>query len=139
MTVLRYYDRCWSESDFEITLDAAGNNDGWHLIRQMGGDEPGLGISLLIFGHPPGHKMKEGEPRYLADYGIGGLCQEIIIPREQDLIDFLAHVSPTMLLATLPEDGSAVLDDLCEQAPWRVKRRDEAFRQSRKRAIEGSE
>lgn len=124
MTVLRYYDRCWSESDFEIPLDDDGGYVDWQLIRQMGGDEPGLGISLLIFRRRL-EKMKEGEPRYFADYGIGSLCQEIIIPREQDLIDFLAYVSPTMLLATLPQDGSTILDDLCEQSPWRVKQREE--------------
>lgn len=130
MKALKYYDRSWSEIDFEDPSDEHGRPSGWSLIRQMG-DEPGLGLGLRVYERV--HAAEEGEPRYLATYTLGSVCQYVVLQRAQDFIDFLAHVSPTLLLATLPEDAMDILEDLAEKTPTRIKMRADIRREATER------
>lgn len=69
------------------------------------------------------HEAAACRYKWLAEYNTSGPCQTIVLQRWQDLIDFLAHVSTTMLAVVLPPDISMILDELFEKTPHRIEER----------------
>lgn len=106
--VLLYRDRSWSEVETPLRIPDGNDfsewrevlhDNGWLLSTRLGNNN---GISLEIY-----DRYTKAEPcryRWLVEYNTSGPCQTIVIERWQDFIDFLAHVSSTMLVASLPED-----------------------------------
>lgn len=133
---LLYRDRDWTEvenpvqsregdTDFSEVL----HRNGW-LFSQTIGDADGISVDLY-------HRRLEAEPcryRWLAEYNTSDICKTIVIQRFQDLIDFLAHISSTMLAVVLPGDFVYVLDDLLERTPYRAEKERRARDAAKKEA-----
>ena len=122
-TALLYRDRSWSEvsnpvqsRDDDTDWTTVLRRHGWARLQTLGAAD---GISVDLY-----DRRLDTEPcRYmwLAEYGTPNLCKTIVIERWQDLIDFMAHVSSTMLAAILPSDIAYVLEDLLDRTPYRVE------------------
>lgn len=133
---LLYRDCTWTEvenpvqsregdTDFSEVL----HRNGW-LFSQTIGDADGISVDLY-------HRRLEAEPcryRWLAEYNTADICKTIVIQRFQDLIDFLAHVSSTMLAVVLPGDLAYVLDDLLDKTPYRIEEKQRARDAAKKEA-----
>jgi hypothetical protein len=140
--VLQWRDREWSEVDFVWDIDdidsfeEAAHKNGWHQLDELG-NEHGGGLGVVIYERDASEDETK-EPLFFAHYGTPHKCQKVLLPRWQDLIDFLAHVSPTMLASVLPSDTSSVLDEIFEKTDYRTRERrrwkEEA---ARKRAAAG--
>ena len=126
-TALLYRGRDWQEVENPIQTDAADTNwgevlrrNGWRLTTTLG-HEDDIGIDLY-------ERCSQAACRYrwLAQYKTASLCKTIVIERWQDLIDFLAHVSSTMLAVVLPADTGCVLEALFEKTPPREEARERA-------------
>jgi len=129
MTALQYRDRAWSEVEFDfpwnsdVDLVETAHRNGWWRIQTLG-DSDGLSVDVYARGEDAGLEKKDVSwdgPLYLATYNFSETWEYIILPRVQDLIDFLAHVSSTMLAAILPHDITRILHDLCEKTPSRME------------------
>ncbi len=132
-TELQWRDRAWSEVEFDFLwedngdLDKAVRRNGWSCFETLGHMD-GLSVNLYsrdATSEAPRNAASEA-PRYFACYNTPDDWNIIVIPRLQDLIDFCAHVSTTMLAALLPEDASMLLDELCEKSSWRASERKRA-------------
>jgi hypothetical protein len=124
-TVLLYRDRGWSEvetplqfGDDDYEWSQILDRNGWLHATTLGAAD---GISVDLYQRRP----DERSSRYpwLVEYNTTSLCKTIVIERWQDLIDFLAHVSSTMIAAVLPGDTAYVLDDFFEKSPHRAEKR----------------
>ena len=134
-TALLYRDRSWSEVSNPVQWckddtdwTTALRRHGWARLETFGAAD---GISVDLY------DRRNTDPcRYmwLAEYGTPNLCKTIVIERWQDLIDFLAHVSSTMLAAILPDDIAYVLEDLLERTPHRVEEKKRYARDAAKKA-----
>jgi hypothetical protein len=123
--VLLWKDRAWSEVETPLVLGAE-DEDWTAILRRNGwwqsttiGSEDGIGVDLYER-DPKGETCRY---QWLVSYNTFSLCQTIVIERWQDLIDFLAHVSTTMLAVVLPPDASSVLHDFFEETPYRQRKR----------------
>lgn len=130
-TALLYRDRTWTEvenpvqsRDDDTNFSEVLYRNGW-MFSQTIGDADGISVDLY-------QRRLDAELcryRWLAEYNTSGICKTIVIQRFQDLIDFLAHVSSTMLAVVLPGDIAYILDDLLDKTPHRVdKKRQEQWR-----------
>ena len=116
-TALLYRDRTWSEVETPIKI-ADEVNDWRHNLRQNGweissslGNPNSVSIDLYDRVHDAGSCRY----RWLVDYATSNLCKVIVIERWQDLIDFLAHVSSTMLAAVLPHDTADIMEEFFKE------------------------
>ena len=121
-TELQWRDRAWSQVEFDFKWNEHGDlkesarRNGWSLIQTI--DAGGFGLELFERnGVPP------SEPRFFACYNMPSTWEIVVLPRLQDFIDFLAHVSTTMLVTLLPRDAGDILHDLYEKSPWRIEQR----------------
>jgi hypothetical protein len=108
---LRFHDRTWSEVpyplvgyDERVDFNEWMHKNGYNKHASYGSD---AGIGITLWDHHP-------EPYWIADYCTACLCTLIVLDSWQDLIDFLAHVSTTMLMTMLPGRADEILDALCE-------------------------
>ena len=127
---LQFQNRAWSETVLEFSWvqdedfrDAAHRN-GWSCTQALG-SEGGIGLDIYERrqGTPDLKERPLGAPLFLASYKTANAWQFIVLPRWQDLIDFLAHVSSTMLAAVLPSDASTIVYELCEKTDARSRER----------------
>lgn len=112
--VLRYRDRTWDEVDSPV-----GPSAEWEKAIRVAGY-----ILETTFGCPGGWSVDMYSSMtthtWLFDFSTSTFCHQVVVERWQDLIDFMAHISTSMLMAIVPEDTTQILEDLCDKTPTRV-------------------
>lgn len=123
MTTLCFRDRSWSEVELPFLedngiLDDKLRTHGYRCVDTLGSED---GLHVEIWEH--------AEDGWLAIYSTRDSWYPIKIDRIQDLIDFTAHVAPSILVAVIPSDAGRILSELCDRSAWRQEQRQEQRRQ----------
>ena len=135
---LLFRDRGWSE--IEMPLEIRDDDDDWsETLRRNGWFHSDLlghvdGICIDLYTRALDERPSQSRYRWLVEYTATSISKTIVIERWQDLIDFLAHVSSTMLVALLPGDTAHVLEDLFDQTASRVEQR--KYQEDRERELQ---
>jgi hypothetical protein len=117
---LCFRDRSWSEGMLPLfdenpaidDLDEYLVTKGYNRVETLGSEDA---IYVEIWEHPD-----EG---WLAIYNTNESWHPIKIERLQDLIDFMAHIAPSVIASVIPSDAVMILHDLCDRSEWRKEMR----------------
>ena len=135
---LQWRDRTWSEVDFPwdddggMFFDYLARKNGWRKLDELGDTVGTLSVTTY---ERRDYDDDDAEPLFFVNYSTSNRSKMVVLPRLQDLIDFLAHVSPTMLASMLPGDTSMILYELFEKTDYRARERErEREREADRRA-----
>jgi hypothetical protein len=116
LPTLCFRDRSWSEVSLSLLDDDADYLDidehlaanGYKRVDMLGSED---GTHVDIWEHE--------DAGWLAIYSTRESWHPIKIERLQDLIDFTAHIAPSILASVIPSDAIMILHDLCDRSKGR--------------------